>query len=124
MVDTDEGPASPSDPLGDALRALGAIAPADLISHGVRSIESLLKVADLAIESLTNVNLAAKRLHGLLDDLEEPLRQTLPQVATGLAALSKLNDAASTLNDLAKRFSPMAAFLQPQKASGTPDGSI
>ena len=124
MAGTDEPTGAPTDPLGDALRALAAIAPADLVSQGVRSIESLLKVADLAIESLTNVNLAAKRLHALLDDLEEPLRQTLPQVATGLAALSKMNDAVTTLNDLAKRFAPMAAFLQPQKASGTPDGSI
>ena len=113
MPDSDE----PANPWGDLFRALSAVAPTDLASQATRTFETLLRAADTAIDTLAAVNQAARRLNSLLDDLEEPLRSMVPEVAAGLATLGRLNDAASALSDLAQRFAPMANFFPTTKAN-------
>lgn len=103
------------DPLADLLRALSSVDPADVLTRGAQTVDKLVAAADLAVESLNNVNTAAKRLNSILDDIEEPLRHLLPHVSTTLANLSKMSDAASTLNELAKKLGPLSGFLQPSK---------
>ena len=112
-------PRPTSDPWGDLFRALGALAPDDVAGHGARSLESLLKAADTALDTLTTVNQVARRLNSLLDELEEPLRTLVPDLARGLATLSTLNDAASALGDLARRFAPVANLFPSPKSSGS-----
>ena len=97
----------------------GRSAPYDLAAQGARTFETLLRAADTAIDTLSAVNQAARRLNSLLDDLEGPLRSMVPDVAAGLATLGRLNDAAGALNDLAQRFAPMANLFPTTKS--TPD---
>jgi len=120
MSGTDEHQ-TPPDALSDLWKALSTLAPGDALSLFTRAFESVLKTTDLAIDTLSNVNQAALRLHTLLDELEAPVRQMIPQAAAALSTLNKLNEATGALNDLARRFGPMASLFQAPK--GPVEGS-
>lgn len=111
-------PGTSADPWDDVVRALSALAPTDVAAHGARTLDALLKAADMAVDTVTTINQVARRLNSLLDDLEEPLRALVPEVASGLATLGKLNDAAAALGELAQRFAPMANLFPAAKATG------
>jgi len=104
-------------PLGDLLRALASSLPSGTQEPSAKVLDGITSTVHLVVDTLTNLNLAAKRLNALLDELEEPIRLVVPHVSTAASTLTKLNEAASTLNELAKRLGPIAAFLPASRPS-------
>ena len=66
---------------------------------------------------MDNINQVAARMNRLLDDIEAPLRQTIPHVSGALSALQRLSEATSGLNDLARRLGPLGALFPQPKPS-------
>lgn len=115
---------SPNQSVDDLFSLLGSLNP---LANGVkaleqtkRTIDALIASLELFAQSMDNLNQVATRVNRLLDDVEEPLRKLMPQMATALGAAAKLGEVASALNDLSKRLSPFAAFL-PQSGSDKPE---
>lgn len=111
-------------PLEDLFALLGSLNP---LANGVkaleqtkRTIDALITSLELFVQSMDNVNQVATRVNRLLDEVEEPLKKLMPQMATALGAAAKLGDVAGALNDLSKRLSPFAAFL-PQSGGTKPE---
>jgi ABC-type transporter Mla subunit MlaD len=125
MSDTEPKVSPPSSqPMDDLFALLGSLNP---LTNGVkaldqakRTIDALIASLEMFVQSMDNVNQVATRVNRLLDDVEEPLRRLMPQMATALGAAAKLGDVASALNDLSKRLSPFAAFM-PQSGGNKPE---
>ena len=117
---------STNQPMDDFFSFLNAINPlangAKFVEQTKRTIHALIVSLELFGQSMDNINQVATRVNRLLDDVEEPLRKLMPQVATALGAAAKLGDVANALNDLSKRLSPFAAFL-PQPSGQKPEPS-
>lgn len=117
---THEQPSSsPLDGLNDLVKSLGLDNPlatgAKAVDQARRSVEALIASLELFVASMDNINQVAARVNRLLDDIEGPLRQTIPHVSGALGALQKLSEATSGLNDLARRLSPLGAIFPPSK---------
>ena len=110
--------------MDDLFTFLGSLNPltngAKALEQTKRTIDVLIASLELFVQSMDNVNQVATRVNRLLDDVEEPLRKLMPQVATALGAAAKLGDVANALTDLSKRLSPFAAFL-PQSGGNKPE---
>lgn len=110
---------SPLDGLNDLVRSLGLDNPlatgAKAVDQARRSVEALIASLELFVASMDNINQVAARVNRLLDDIEGPLRQTIPHVSGALGALQKLSEAASGLNDLARRLSPLGTLFPASK---------
>jgi len=127
MTSTDEqstaaqGPSSPLDGVNDLIRSLGLDNPlatgAKAVDQARRSVDALIASMELFVQSMDNINQVAARVNRLLDDIEGPLRQTIPHVSGALSALQRLSEATSGLNDLARRLGPLGAFFPQQKPS-------
>ena len=112
-------PANPLDGVGDLLKSLGLDNPlatgAKAVDQARRSVEALIASMELFVQSMDNINQVAARVNRLLDDLEGPLRQSIPHVSGALSALQRLSEATSGLNDLARRLGPLGALFPQQK---------
>jgi ABC-type transporter Mla subunit MlaD len=107
----------------DALRQVAASASSGQPAAVQDALNAGVAGAALLIDTVANLHRAAKRLNALLDELEDPLRQVAPHLATAVSTLDRLGDAAASLNELAKRLGPLAAFLpatRPQTARPEP----
>ena len=127
MTSTDEqstaaqGPSSPLDGVNDLIRSLGLDNPlatgAKAVDQARRSVDALIASMELFVQSMDNINQVAARVNRLLDDIEGPLRQTIPHVSGALSALQRLSEATSGLNDLARRLGPLGALFPQQTPS-------
>ena len=112
-------PMNPLDGVGDLLKSLGLDNPlatgAKAVDQARRSVEALIASMELFVQSMDNINQVAARVNRLLDDLEGPLRQSIPHVSGALSALQRLSEATSGLNDLARRLGPLGALFPQQK---------
>ncbi len=115
---------NPLDGVSELLKSLGLDNPlatgAKAVDQARRSVEALIATMELFVQSMDNINQVAARVNRLLDDIEGPLRQTIPHVSGALGALQKLSDAASGLNDLARRLGPLGALFPQQKPPQEP----
>ena len=112
-------PTNPLDGVSDLLKSLGLDNPlatgAKAVDQARRSVEALIASMELFVQSMDNINQVAARVNRLLDDLEGPLRQSIPHVSGALSALQRLSEATSGLNDLARRLGPLGALFPQQK---------
>ena len=110
---------NPLDGVSDLLKSLGLDNPlatgAKAVDQARRSVEALIASMELFVQSMDNINQVAARVNRLLDDLEGPLRQSIPHVSGALSALQRLSEATSGLNDLARRLGPLGALFPQQK---------
>ncbi|MGA0186477.1 MAG: hypothetical protein ACO3LA_08225 [Ilumatobacteraceae bacterium] len=115
---------NPLDGVSELLKSLGLDNPlatgAKAVDQARRSVEALIATMELFVQSMDNINQVAARVNRLLDDIEGPLRQTIPHVSGALGALQKLSDATSGLNDLARRLGPLGALFPQQKPPQEP----
>ena len=115
---------NPLDGVSELLKSLGLDNPlatgAKAVDQARRSVEALIASMELFVQSMDNINQVAARVNRLLDDIEGPLRQTIPHVSGALGALQKLSDATSGLNDLARRLGPLGALFPQQKPPQEP----
>lgn len=110
---------SPVDALGELVKSLGLDNPlatsAKAIDQARRSVDAVIASLELFVQSMDNINQVAARMNRLLDDIEGPLRQSIPHVSGALSALQRLSEATSGLNDLARRLGPLGALFPQQK---------
>lgn len=115
---------NPLDGVSELIKSLGLDNPlatgAKAVDQARRSVEALIASMELFVQSMDNINQVAARVNRLLDDIEGPLRQTIPHVSGALGALQKLSDATSGLNDLARRLGPLGALFPQQKSPQEP----
>ncbi len=115
---------NPLDGVSELIKSLGLDNPlatgAKAVDQARRSVEALIASMELFVQSMDNINQVAARVNRLLDDIEGPLRQTIPHVSSALGALQKLSDATSGLNDLARRLGPLGALFPQQKPPQEP----
>ena len=115
---------NPLDGVSELIKSLGLDNPlatgAKAVDQARRSVEALIASMEMFVQSMDNINQVAARVNRLLDDIEGPLRQTIPHVSGALGALQKLSDATSGLNDLARRLGPLGAFFPQQKPPQEP----
>ena len=115
---------NPLDGVSELIKSLGLDNPlatgAKAIDQARRSVEALIASMELFVQSMDNINQVAARVNRLLDDIEGPLRQTIPHVSGALGALQKLSDATSGLNELARRLGPLGALFPQQKPPQEP----
>ena len=115
---------NPLDGVSELIKSLGLDNPlatgAKAVDQARRSVEALIASMELFVQSMDNLNQVAARVNRLLDDIEGPLRQTIPHVSGALGALQKLSDATSGLNDLARRLGPLGALFPQQKPPQEP----
>ena len=115
---------NPLDGISELIKSLGLDNPlatgAKAVDQARRSVEALIASMELFVQSMDNINQVAARVNRLLDDIEGPLRQTIPHVSGALGALQKLSDATSGLNDLARRLGPLGALFPQQKPPQEP----
>ena len=115
---------NPLDGVSELLKSLGLDNPlatgAKAVDQARRSVEALIASMELFVQSMDNINQVAARVNRLLDDIEGPLRQTIPHVSGALGALQKLSDATSGLNELARRLGPLGALFPQQKPPQEP----
>jgi len=115
---------NPLDGVSELIKSLGLDNPlatgAKAVDQARRSVEALIASMELFVQSMDNINQVAARVNRLLDDIEGPLRQTIPHVSGALGALQKLSDATSGLNDLARRLGPLGALFPQQKPPQEP----
>ena len=115
---------NPLDGVSELIKSLGLDNPlatgAKAVDQARRSVEALIASMEMFVQSMDNINQVAARVNRLLDDIEGPLRQTIPHVSGALGALQKLSDATSGLNDLARRLGPLGALFPQQKPPQEP----
>lgn len=120
-TDASVGSGSPLDGVNELIKSLGLDNPlatgAKAVDQARRSVDALIASMELFVQSMDNINQVAARVNRLLDDIEGPLRQTIPHVSGALSALQRLSEATSGLNDLARRLGPLGALLPQQKPS-------
>ena len=120
-TDASVGSGSPLDGVNELIKSLGLDNPlatgAKAIDQARRSVDALIASMELFVQSMDNINQVAARVNRLLDDIEGPLRQTIPHVSGALSALQRLSEATSGLNDLARRLGPLGALFPQQKPS-------
>lgn len=120
-TDASVGSGSPLDGVNELIKSLGLDNPlatgARAVDQARRSVDALIASMELFVQSMDNINQVAARVNRLLDDIEGPLRQTIPHVSGALSALQRLSEATSGLNDLARRLGPLGALFPQQKPS-------
>lgn len=120
-TDASVGSGSPLDGVNELIKSLGLDNPlatgAKAVDQARRSVDALIASMELFVQSMDNINQVAARVNRLLDDIEGPLRQTVPHVSGALSALQRLSEATSGLNDLARRLGPLGALFPQQKPS-------
>ncbi|MEY2775316.1 MAG: hypothetical protein RL218_541 [Actinomycetota bacterium] len=120
-TDASVGSGSPLDGVNELIKSLGLDNPlatgAKAVDQARRSVDALIASMELFVQSMDNINQVAARVNRLLDDIEGPLRQTIPHVSGALSALQRLSEATSALNDLARRLGPLGALFPQQKPS-------
>jgi ABC-type transporter Mla subunit MlaD len=120
-TDASVGSGSPLDGVNELIKSLGLDNPlatgARAVDQARRSVDALIASMELFVQSMDNINQVAARVNRLLDDIEGPLRQTVPHVSGALSALQRLSEATSGLNDLARRLGPLGALFPQQKPS-------
>lgn len=120
-TDASVGSGSPLDGVNELIKSLGLDNPlatgAKAVDQARRSVDALIASMELFVQSMDNINQVAARVNRLLDDIEGPLRQTIPHVSGALSALHRLSEATSGLNDLARRLGPLGALFPQQKPS-------
>ena len=120
-TDASVGSGSPLDGVNELIKSLGLDNPlatgAKAVDQARRSVDALIASMELFVQSMDNINQVAARVNRLLDDIEGPLRQTIPHVYGALSALQRLSEATSGLNDLARRLGPLGALFPQQKPS-------
>ena len=120
-TDASVGSGSPLDGVNELIKSLGLDNPlatgAKAVDQARRSVDALIASMELFVQSMDNINQVAARVNRLLDDIEGPLRQTIPHVSGALGALQRLSEATSGLNDLARRLGPLGALFPQQKPS-------
>lgn len=120
-TDASVGSGSPLDGVNELIKSLGLDNPlatgAKAVDQARRSVDALIASMELFVQSMDNINQVAARVNRLLDDIEGPLRQTIPHVSGALSALQRLSEATSGLNDLARRLGPLGALFPQQKPS-------
>ncbi len=120
-TDASVGSGSPLDGVNELIKSLGLDNPlatgAKAVDLARRSVDALIASMELFVQSMDNINQVAARVNRLLDDIEGPLRQTIPHVSGALSALQRLSEATSGLNDLARRLGPLGALFPQQKPS-------
>jgi methyl-accepting chemotaxis protein len=83
---------------------LSALNPAEngakVVDQAKRSIETVVSILQLILQSMENFNRVANRVDKLLDEIEDPIQ--------------KLADASTLLADLANNLAPLMAFLPKQ----------
>jgi len=123
-TDASVGSGSPLDGVNELIKSLGLDNPlatgAKAVDQARRSVDALIASMELFVQSMDNINQVAARVNRLLDDIEGPLRQTIPHVSGALSALQRLSEATSGLNDLARRLGPLGALFPQQKPSQEP----
>lgn len=100
-------------------RLLGMVGSVDPVECGTqavnsakRSVEALVSIVENLASTLENLNKTTVRVNALLDEVEEPLRRLMPQVAQGLNTLSSLGDASAALTELAKGIGPLTQLAE------------
>ena len=120
-TDASVGSGSPLDGVNELIKSLGLDNPlatgAKAVDQARRSVDALIASMELFVQSMDNINQVAARVNRLLDDIEGPLRQTIPHVSGALSALQRLSEATSGLNDLVRRLGPLGALFPQQKPS-------
>lgn len=98
------------------LGMLGSVDPVECGTQAVnsakRSVEALVSIVENLASTLENLNKTTVRVNALLDEVEEPLRRLMPQVAQGLNTLSSLGDASAALTELAKGIGPLTQLAE------------
>lgn len=82
------------------------------VNNAKRSVEALVSIVENFASTLENLNKTTVRVNALLDEVEEPLRRLMPQVAQGLNTLSSLGDASVALTELAKGIGPLTQLAE------------
>ena len=120
-TDASVGSGSSLDGVNELIKSLGLDNPlatgAKAVDQARRSVDALIASMELFVQSMDNINQVAARVNRLLDDIEGPLRQTIPHVSGALSALQRLSEATSGLNALARRLGPLGALFPQQKPS-------
>ena len=77
-----------------------------------RSAEAVVSVVDNLTGTLENLNRTTKRIDALLDEVEEPLKRLMPQVAVAMNALASLGDVATQLGDVSRKLNPLISLAE------------
>jgi len=100
-------------------RLLGMVSSLDPVECGTqaantakRTVDALVSIVENFASTLENLNKTTVRVNALLDEVEEPLRRLMPQVAQGLNTLSSLGDASAALTELAKGIGPLTQLAE------------
>lgn len=96
------------DPVGTGRAAADVV-----VDRATSTLESLRHLADAASGLTTLVD----RVHRLLDDVEEPLRMLLPQLAKAAGSMDRAGDVVVALTDLARRLGPLSVLLGADRGS-------
>ena len=127
-TDASVGSGSPLDGVNELIKSLGLDNPlatgAKAVDQARRSVDALIASMELFVQSMDNINQVAARVNRLLDDIEGPLRQTIPHVSGALSALQRLSEATSALNDLARRLGPLGALFPSRSLLRSPRGRL
>ena len=103
-----------------ALEALaGLLSSVDLaslastsLSTTKKALDGLITTAENFASTIDNLNRTTTRINSLLDEVEEPLRRLMPQIAVGMNSLVTLGDAVSALGDLSRRLGPLTQLAE------------
>ena len=117
------GSGSPNGQLYNPLAALESLAGllssidiASLASTSLttskRALDGLIATAENFASTIDNLNRTTTRINTLLDEVEEPLRRLMPQIAAGMNSMATLGDAVSALGDLSKRLGPLTQLAE------------
>lgn len=113
--------------LGDVLSMIGGVNP---LAVAGRAVETVVNLTSEMVQTLGNfndtmreLNIAARRVNSLLDEIEAPLKVLVPQVKNTMKKVDgvlgqvgslpgDVAKAVSTLGDLASRLGPLAQFAE------------
>lgn len=91
------------DPLGSGLRF------ADSLVDRSATVVAALGALPEAVASLSSL---ADRVHGILDDLEAPLRALAPHLTRASGSADRLGDLVVLLGDVSRSLGPLATLLR------------
>ncbi len=98
------------------LGALSSLDPKECGAHAAqtakRSVDAVVSTLENLASTLENLNKTTVRINALLDEVEEPIRNMMPQLSDGLKTLSSLGEATNALNELAKGIGPLTSLAE------------
>jgi len=77
-----------------------------------RALDGIIATAENFASTIDNLNRTTTRINTLLDEIEEPLRRLMPQIAAGMNSMATLGDAVSALGELSKRLGPLTQLAE------------